>query len=213
MRWLVGLGLVLAVSGCGLFEETASLDTALDPTKPLDVVVQVGDYSCCNIDDFLFGPLLVVYADGSFYWERQVGVAGGAAELETLTGQLDDAGFASITEAANALPGSRSVGPDQQATDGVPVLLVAGDATWTLHELQDPYRAFIDDVGEILDDVEHQPWTPTAWIEHAPGDDTCVVSAVQTQPSSAGAPIYPHVVDEFPPGPIACGPSYLVDVP
>ena len=87
------------------------------------VVVQVGDYFCCNIDDFLFGPWLVVYADGSFYRERQIGVADGVAELETVTGQLDDAGFESITKAANALPGSRSVGTDQQASDGVPVVL------------------------------------------------------------------------------------------
>ena len=213
MRWLgavAGVGLLL-LSGCGLFDETASLDTSIDPAEPLDVVVQVGDYFCCNIDDFLFGPWLVVYADGSFYRERQIGVADGVAELETVTGQLDDAGFESITEAADALPDSRSVGPDQQATDGVPLMLFAGDATWTLHTLDDPYWAFIREVEEVLDGYENRAWTPTAWIEHARGDDTCVVSAVQIQPDSAGAPIYPHVVDEYPLGPIGCGPSYATD--
>ena len=143
---VAGVGLLL-LSGCGLFDETASLDTSIDPAEPLDVVVQVGDYFCCNIDDFLFGPWLVVYADGSFYRERQIGVADGVAELETVTGQLDDAGFESITEAANVLPGSRSVGTDQQASDGVPVVLVAGDATLeTLHTLDDPYWGFVGEV-------------------------------------------------------------------
>ena len=131
-----------------------------------DVFVQIGQYELGNnIDEFVWGPLLVAYRDGSAFAEVDDSVVG-VAERSPIEALLDPAQIDSIRQAADALPDDAEIGLDQRPEDGIPRMLIVDDQTWLIHDLSaEPFRSFMESVTEAVEATEVDQWTPQRWVE------------------------------------------------
>ena len=97
------------VAGCS--SGSSSSDVTV-PTVAADaVLIQLGSYVVGGVpDEFVVGPEIVVYGDGSVYAELYVGVENGEASLRLVTGRLGESQLQDVFEAAASLPAPGVVG-------------------------------------------------------------------------------------------------------
>ena len=171
-----------------------------------DVFVQIGQYELGNnIDEFVWGPLLVAYRDGSAFAEVDETVIDGVAERRPIEALLDPAQIDSIRQAADALPDDTEIGLDQRAEDAIPRMLIVDDQTWLIHDLSaEPFRSFMESVTEAVEATEVDQWTPQRWVERDRSTGQCSVTQAPSGPSYDNAPVYPHLLDQYPLGDFDC---------
>ncbi|MEQ1702182.1 MAG: hypothetical protein ABMA25_18880 [Ilumatobacteraceae bacterium] len=197
MRRLSDVALLVAVAsllaGCSSDSSSSSSPDVTVPVVAVDaVLIQLGSYEVGGVpDEFVLGPVIVVYGDGSVHAELYVGVENGEASLRLVTGQLSESHLRDVFDAAASLPAPGVVG--EQATDGAPMLLRVGSQEWAINDVSvQPYRQFMDDLIALVDEEVTQPWVPEQWIVK-PFGEPCKVVAENPQAGPYDAPVYPHL--------------------
>lgn len=172
------------------------------PTGSDDVLIQVGDYHFSWPDEFLTGPEVVVYGDGSAFAELRDPSPADASARRAVSGELGTATIQSLLRSAAAVPTDASVG--LLAEDGVPTLLVVGDQRWEITDDADEVLIdLLSLVRNAIDDIPSSDWAPEQWTVRSPGTD-CAMSDHPISPSFHSAPIYPHVVGTDPFADVDC---------
>ena len=171
-----------------------------------DVFVQIGQYELGNnIDEFVWGPLLVAYRDGSAFAEVDETVVDGVAERRPIEALLDPAQIDSIRQAADALPDDAEIGLDQRAEDAIPRMLIVDDQTWLIHDLSaEPFRSFMESVTEAVEATESTNGLPSVGSNRDRSTGQCSVTQAPSGPSYYNAPVYPHLLDQYPLGDFDC---------
>ncbi len=171
-----------------------------------DVFVQIGQYELGNnIDEFVWGPLLVAYRDGSAFAEVDETVVDGVAERRPIEAKLDPVQIDAIRRAADALPDGVEIGLDQRPEDGIPRMLIVDDQTWLIHDFSaEPFRSFMESVTEAVEATEVDQWTPQRWVQRDRSTGQCSVTSAPSGPSYDNAPVYPHLIGEYPLGDFDC---------
>jgi len=194
------------------FDTVASATSALDAgrgntcfvgaaVQVSDVLVQVGDYDLAtNIDGFVSGPVLVVYADGRF-----------AATSTTTSpewseafvcGRLTDDDLDDVLAETTALP-SGPIDTGMIADDLDPTLLAAAERRWALNDpTAEPFGGFIEMLDEMIG-ARAVNWTPREWVIVDEADDErCTISTEPSPMAYLDAPVYPHLTEMR--GDVAC---------
>ncbi|MDP2292534.1 MAG: hypothetical protein Q8M22_15190 [Actinomycetota bacterium] len=193
-----GVALV-AVAIVGCTPESSAPDATLPNVAGDAVLMQLGSYEIGGVpDEFVVGPQIVVYGDGSVFAELDDGAVDGGVSTRLVTGHLDESQLIEVFEAAEALPAEDVVG--QLLLDGVPLVLVVGRRQWEVGDRGiEPYREFIDELTDLVDAAAIDVWTPARWILQ-PYGAPCAVVPDNPDAGPYDAPVYPHVLDEYPPG-------------
>ncbi len=168
--------------------------------------VQIGQYELGNnIDEFVWGPSLVAYRNGSAFAEVDETIVDGVAERRPIEALLDTAQIDAIRQAAYALPDDTEIGVDQRPSDGIPRMLIVDDQTWLIHDFSaEPFRSFIESVTEAVEATEVDQWTPRRWVNRDRSTGQCSVAQAPSGPSYDNAPVYPHLLDQYPLGDFDC---------
>jgi len=156
-----------------------------------EVLIQVGDYSIGAIpDEFVVGPELIVYGDGSVYVSSSSG---------TRAGHLTESQLQELLRAGEAVPADAPVG--DAAVDAVPLLVVSGTHFWEINDVGvQPLRAYVDDVRSTVAAAAKEPWTPARWIARPYGGPCEVAAGKPDLPTYYVAPVFPHLLDQYPLG-------------
>ncbi len=156
-----------------------------------EVLIQVGDYSIGAIpDEFVVGPELIVYGDGTAYLSSPTG---------TRTGHLNESQLQELLRAGEAVPPDAPVG--DAAVDAVPLLVVSGTHFWEINDLGvQPLMGYVDDVRSTVAAAAKEPWTPSRWILRPFGGPCTLVGVEPAGPDYFDAPVYPHLLDQYPLG-------------
>lgn len=197
MRRLGGVALVVAVA-CGAGCSSGSSSSSPDVTVPVlaadEVLIQLGSYEIGGVpDEFVVGPEIVVYGDGTVYSELYLG----GVSFRLVTGQLSETQLQDVFEAAASLPAPPMVG--YLPVDFVPVVLRVGSQEWAIDPAAEPFRTFVDEVRSLVDEEVTQPWEPERWIVQ-PFGEACEVVAVNPDAGPYDAPVYPDALADFPLG-------------
>lgn len=181
---------VFSLAGCS--SGSSSSDVTVPDVAADGVLIQLGSYDVGGVpDEFVLGPGIVVFGDGSVYAELYVGVDNGEAVLRLVTGRLTESQLQDVFEAAASLPAPGVVG--EQATDGAPLLLRVGSQEWAINDVSvQPYREFIDELVALVEDEVTEPWEPDRWIVK-PFGEPCKVVDENPQQGPYDAPVYPHL--------------------
>ncbi|MBI4936283.1 MAG: hypothetical protein HY828_20590 [Actinobacteria bacterium] len=165
--------------------------------------MQVGSYELGVVPDmFVYGPELVVYGDRSSYAENGRG---------TVKGSIDESVLQDLLRGADSLPAATPVG--EAPSDGVPLVLVVGEHRWKLNDQTvEPFATYLAEVRASVDAGADRTWAPWRWVSRAYGDDTCRVTEQSGGNGSYEAPVYPHVVEQFPLGELDCSGAGAVDL-
>ena len=187
--WVVAVVVGIAVvSACS---HTAP-PPKIDHVKGADeVLIQVGDYMLGqNIDGFVWAPQLIVYGDGSVYAETANGL---------MTGSLTESQVQRLLRDGAAVPSDAPVGT--VAVDASPLLVISGTHFWEIGDLRvQPLMGYVEEIHSVVSAAATQRWTPTRWILR-PYDGPCTVVADEPDsPDYYDAPVYPHLLDEYPLG-------------
>jgi len=182
---VVGLALVGACS------DSASKPAIDHVTGADEVLIQVGDYSIGAIpDEFVVGPELIVYGDGTVYTSSSEG---------TRTGRLTEAQLQRLLGDGEAMPVDAPVGTP--TADAVPLLVVSGTHFWEIGDLSvQPLRGYVDGIRATVAAATTEPWTPSRWIVRPFGGPCAVVAVEPAEPDYYDAPVYPHLLDQYPLG-------------
>lgn len=173
-----------------------------------DVIVQLGRYDLGNSvpDNLVNGPEVIVYGDGTAIALIRA-VENGSVHRRWVRAGLTEDDLQSLLRAAAELPADPPT--VDLAVDDIPTLLVVGARSWDTSPAQyasnDPFRLLIVQLQATIGANIVDDWTPTAWIER-PFGATCTVTATLDIEPWYAAPVYPHLVDEYPLGPVSCGP-------
>lgn len=199
--------LVVLLGACDGRSDTASSSRApsVASAEPADVVVQLGDYHLGVIPDmFVTGPELIIYGDGTTYAEFYDGAdSDGHAQFRLVTGHVDDATLHDLVTTAGALPSVTPVG--EAPVDGFPLLLVVGEHRWYINDLAaEPFASFLAELRATVDSDATEEWHPTRWIDRPYGINTCTVIDQPGDDPLYDAPVYPHLIDEYPLGETPC---------
>lgn len=195
MRRLVGVALLVAVAcvaGCSS-GSSSSPDVTVPTFAADEVLIQLGSYDIGGIpDEFVLGPEIVVYGDGTVYSELYVGVENGEAVYRLVTGQLSESQLQDVFESAAAFPPAGEVG-EVLAVDGRPLMLRVGEQEWAINDLGvQPVRQFIDELRALVGEEVTEPWLPERWIVQQ-FEDPCEVVEENPQAGPYDAPVYPHL--------------------
>ena len=170
------------------------------------VVVQLGDYHLGAVPDmFVTGSELVIYGDGTTFGELYEGIADGRAQFRLATGQVPSAALQEILDMASTLPDITPIG--QMAVDDFPLVLVVGEHRWEINDLSsEPFASFVAHLRTTVDAAARDTWQPSRWIDRPYGSNTCSVIDRPGDNSLYDAPVYPHLLDDYPLGETACHP-------
>ncbi len=166
----------------------------------MDAVLQIGDYHIGgNPDEFVTGPEVVVYGDGTAYAELLDGVTHGVVTAHLVTGHMSEDQIQQLLGAADKLPSTSPIGV--AAVDQDPLLLVSGAHRWEVNDRAvEPFATYVASVRASVRQLAHQEWIPTRWIVRPFEGLHCAVVAQNQTPGLYNAPVYPHMLDHYPVG-------------
>lgn len=169
-----------------------------------DVVIQLNDYLFGGVpDEFLVGPELIVYGDGSVYAELPDGVKNQSATLRLVTGHLDETEVQRFLLRADSLPTDAPVG--QAVADAIARPLIIGTHQWEINdESIEPFGTYLRDLQSAVEKVATTEWSPARWIDRPYPSSTCSVVERSTTEPWYNAPVYPHLLDHYPLGQFTC---------
>ena len=117
--------------------------------------------------------------------------------------QLSSETIRDLLGAARSLPSERVVGdPDLAGEDVTPRALAVDGVQWDVWEPNDAIASYEDAVLAAFIAADPATWTPDRWFER-PYDGACRVVDTPTLDYAYVAPVYPHVVVDYPSG--GCG--------
>jgi len=155
-----------------------------------EVLIQVGDYTIGAIpDEFVVGPELIVYGDGSVY----------SSSSGTRTGHVTESQLQALLRAGEAMPADAPVG--DPAVDAVPLLVVSGTHFWEINDLRvQPLMGYVGDIRSTAAVAATAAWAPARWIVRPFGGPCTVVAEKPDLPGYYMAPVFPHLLDQYPLG-------------
>lgn len=189
-----------ASEGIPVAEDPSSVEITAGPDG---VVLVLGSYNIGeNIDEFVSGPDLTIYGDGSVY--RDTARLDGGAPTRFQRGEISERRLTDIVAASRELPAVPEVvgcGDDEG-----PTLLVIETRTWSDCGLSDApdFRTFLKSVHDEMNSLDMTTWVPSAIVEHQPLGGPCAVVESSGLPLYQTAPVYPHAADRFPLGTFEC---------
>lgn len=186
-------------------ETSAPLPLIAYDNTSSQVLVQIGDYEFGNnLDQFVFGPRLVIYGDGSAFAEVDGdGVRNGAPVLRPIESRVSDAEIQSLLLAASKLPDVASAG--EAPVDGLPLLLAVNGQAWDILDFEvEPFNSYVDSVTAVVIESEVGSWNPPAWVQRIPPAADCVSVDEPEGAPYYSAPVYPHLANTYPLGRFAC---------
>lgn len=201
------VGLLLVLCACddssGSIASPRLTSSSADPAA---VLVQLGDYHLGAVPDmYVTGPELVIYGDGTTFAELYAGASEGRAQFRLATGNVPSAALQDLLATANTLPSATPIG--EAAVDAFPLVLIVGEHRWEINDLDvQPFASFLADLRATVDAAATEPWQPSRWIDRPYESDTCTVIDRPGDDSLYDAPVYPHLLDEYPLGATACRP-------
>lgn len=198
--------LAIVAAACDDSTGSGSSTTAVieHATGLSDVVVQFGDYQLGAVPDmFVYGPELVIYGDGHVYAEMDDGIKNGAVQFRAARGTMDESAIQDLLHQADELPSTTPVGT--AVTDGLPLLLVAGSHRWEINDVSvEPFASYLGRLRAGVDAAADQVWTPSRWIVRPFGASECTVTDQPSAEAGYDAPVYPHLIAQYPIGDFAC---------
>ncbi len=205
---LAGLLVSLAVVAAACDDSTGSgsSTTAVieHATGSSDVVVQVGSYQLGAVPDmFVYGPELVIYGDGRVYAELDNGIKDRAVHFRLAQGAMGESAIQDLLRQADQLPSTTPIGT--AVTDGIPLLLVAGGHRWEINDVSvEPFASYLGHLRTTVEAAADQVWTPSRWIVRPFDAPKCTVTDQPSTEAGYDAPVYPHLVAQYPIGDFAC---------
>lgn len=184
---------------------TSTVERIDHDTGSLNPVLQVGDYRLGVVPDmFVFGPELVIYDNGVVYAELFDHVQDGEARYRRVTGQVDEDQLQWLLGQGAALPSTSPVG-GPLPVDAFPLVVTVDRQTWELNELGvEPFAGFLHDVRSTVDTAATEEWIPTRWVVRPYGAEHCSAVDQPYELSAFDAPVYPHLLDQYPLGEFSC---------
>lgn len=205
----------LLMAACASGDEDVARIEHADGSR--DVVVQVGDYLPIGYpDEFVLGPQVVIYGDGSAFVDVFEPTDGGLVALRQYEAQLNEDQIQQILRDASDLPATSVVSRGSAPVDGVVSRLRVNGQVWTIHrydvlsgivpDLEDydegarasvaegvPFAEFVAAVRDVIREGETGPWNPILWVEREFSDELCSVVSSSDPLSGYSAPIFPHL--------------------
>lgn len=200
------VAVLAATAACSAREGIPAAD---DPSSventagPDDVVLVLGSYNIGeNIDEFVSGPDLTIYGDGSVY--RDTARLGEGATTRFQRGEISERRLTEIVAASRDLPAVAEAvdcGDDEE-----PTLLAIENRSWSECGLADApeFGTFLESVHDEMNALDMATWVPSAIVEHQPLGGSCAVVEVSGLPLYQTAPVYSHAADRFPLGTFEC---------
>ncbi len=193
-------------AGCssGQTPQSATTPSIPHPVGASDVVIQLDGYRFGGVpDEFVVGPELIVYGDGSVYAEFPDGVKDGVAQYRLVQGHLGEAVLQRLLSGAEGLPSDSPVGVGVIDNPARP--MIVGTHTWEINDRSiEPFATYLNELLSAVVAGASEPWRPSRWIDRPYPGSTCSVvekSAVETW---YNAPVYPHLLDQYPLGQFDC---------
>ena len=186
-------------------ETSAPLQVIAYDNTSSQVLVQIGNYEFGNnLDQFVFGPRLVIYGDGSAFAEVDGdGVRNGATVFRPIESRVSEAEIQSLLLAASQLPDVATAGVAPE--DGLPLLLAVNGQSWEILDFDvEPFNGYVDSVTAVVTASEVGMWTPPAWIQRIPPAPDCESVVEPEGAPYYSAPVYPHLVNTYPLGRFEC---------
>ena len=214
-HWLVVFVAASLTSGCSSSSSTAAVTT--NPpltTLPLvehlrgssEVAVSIGDYRLgFGPGMAVTGPELIVYGNGRVYTEYFEGVTNGRPTFHFAKGQLSDEQIQVLLRAGDTLPAEA---PDVQLpVDTFGTVLVTGTHSWTINdETIEPFAGYFEELRSVVRSSATTAWVPERWIVRRFPATECTVAVRPLDEPNYDAPVFPHVLDQYPLGGTPCYP-------
>jgi hypothetical protein len=155
-------------------------------------------------------PRVVIFQDGRVFTTTATdGYASTPASAHRhMHGQIPQQQLEELLARAATLPPTQESGVT--ATDEWPTVVQVGRQQWSVYRHSDGvYREFTMLVEEVVRDVATESWEPSAWLvmhDDPPwtAPPTCEVAVRTDDTPQQAVPVYPHVVDRYPLGPLDC---------
>ncbi len=197
---------LVLLAGCssGHTPQSTTTSNIPHPAGASDVVIQLDGYQFGGVpDEFVVGPELVVYGDGSVYAELPDSVKNGVAQFRLLQGHLDEAMIQRLLSRAEELPSDSPVGV--AVTDNPARPMIVGTHTWEINDRSiEPFATYLNELQSAVAAGASEPWRPARWIDRPyPGFTCSVVEQSEVEPWY-NAPVYPHLLDQYPLGQFDC---------
>lgn len=194
-------GALVIVAGCAGDGLPAAADrhAVVIAAGPDEVVFQFGAYNLGdNIDQIVTAPTVVIYGDGSAHGRVLDDRTG---ERRYVRASFDDDLVRDLVAASADLPQEAS--NELCEIDEVATRLLVDGRSWDACGFlqMDEFDSFVQAVLNEWSSIEKAPWVPAAWIDRSSG---CTVIDDLTGGSLEVVPLYPHLVDDLPLGPIDC---------
>jgi hypothetical protein len=158
------------------------------PAEPDQVAFQIGGFDVgCNIDQAVWGPSIVVYADGT-----TIASSDGPTGFNSVA--LGRPAMATITSAAQRLPDDPELGTPQWDTDATPFLVRVGDRMWDVWDDDDAVDRFVATIRREVDAAEGEPWRPERWFVST---DTGPQVATERSDGRSSTPVLPHQLERY----------------